>query len=161
MIGIDTYSWYKLLLLLNEGWKDLIEEVLQSGQFFVTNEVKKEVEFRFKDQSHILRLVTILPLIDIDYDSYSKKGFDEADASLLEYNQRNGYLILTEDQAMIAEGVTENKTIIQLADFFGLLMRDGYVEAKEFYHIVKRLRKMRNITKKKEKELLEFRNSTD
>ena len=60
---------------------------------------------------------------------------------------------------MINEGISGQMKIIQLADFFGLLLRSNFIDKREFYHLIKKLRKMRNITKRKEKWLMDLRTS--
>lgn len=159
MIGIDTFSWYKLLRLQNEGWKPLISDVVKKSDFFITHEVKIELEHRFPEDNDLFEWVTTLPKLEFDKQDYKKKGFDAADASLLEYNRIKGFTIITEDFSMIDEGISGQMKIIQLADFFGLLVRSNFIDKSEFYHLIKKLRKMRNITKRKEKWLMDLRTS--
>jgi len=140
-----------------EGWKDLIDEILEKSNIFITHEVKKELEYRFPEEKEIIDLLTILPARNVDFKSLLSKGFDPADASLLEYMLIDGYRIITEDHPMLMEGVTSKRNILQLADFFGILMKLGFISRRELYHLVKRMRKMKNITKKKELELLNLR----
>jgi len=159
MIGIDTYSWYKLIHLYQDGWQNLITRILSTGNLFITHEVKKELVFRFSENSHLFDMVTLLPAIQFDYRLYEKLGFDQADASLLEYSKREGHIIITEDQLMIAEATSLKENIIQLVNYFGRLFRSGSISSKELYHIVRRLREMRNITEKKEKYMLNLRSA--
>lgn len=154
MIGIDTYSWHKLFKLRKEGWIDLIDEILEKSAIFITHEVKKELEYWFPGEKNIFKWFTILPIRNVQFSHFILKGFDPADASLLEYALLEGYQIITEDHPMLMEGVTLRQNIIQLADFFGILTKLGFITKKELYQLVKMLRKMKNITKKKESELL-------
>lgn len=156
MFGIDTFSWYKLITLYEEPWRPLITEIIKTGDFFITHEVKKELEYRFSNYNDLIELVTIFPRLKIDFHWYDQKGFDPADASLIEYCKK-GYIIITEDQPMLAEGITEKQNIIQLADYFGLLLLLHFLSKKEYFHLIKKLRDMKNITKKKEKNLLNLR----
>jgi hypothetical protein len=41
--GVDTYSWSKLFLLLKTNWKELIEELIDNSNFFITPEIEKEL----------------------------------------------------------------------------------------------------------------------
>ncbi len=157
MIGIDTFSWYKLIYLYNNDWKNLIEELLKKGDFFITHEVKKELEYRFPNYNFLLEYITILPKLKGPFLKYLERGFDEADSSLLAYAEEKKSAIITEDHPMIAEGITEKQNIFQLAHYFGILMKVGFITPNEFYKLMKLLRKMRNISKKKGKELDKLR----
>jgi uncharacterized protein YaiI (UPF0178 family) len=99
----------------------------------------------------------ILPRIEFDSTKYIKRGFDPADASLIEYHKKEDYLIITEDHPMLDEGIKEDRKIIQLVDYFALLMLEGFLNKREFYHLIKKFRKMKNITNRKEKEILGLR----
>ena len=123
----------------------------------MTYEVKKEFEYRFTNEKEMLNYITLYPKIEIDYKNYSLLGFDPADASLLEYSKNEVNVIITEDQLMLDHSIANKTNIIQLADYFGLLFEKEFLNRREYYHIIKRLRKLRNITLKKEKELLYLR----
>ena len=82
---------------------------------------------------------------------YIGLGFDLADATMLEYSEKEGYVIITEDDKMLAEGITEKNNIIQVIDFFTGLYESKFLERKELYHITKYFQKIRNISEKKEK----------
>ncbi len=155
MIGIDTFSWGKLIKLRNEKWKDIVDEMIEETQFFITNSVKKEFEFRFPTELELLLKVAILP--DIKHEKYRKwiiKGFDEADATLLEYSDLKEYRLITEDIPMLNEGITNKKNIIHLIDFFKELYYIDFITKTEFYQLIKTFREWKNITLKKEKLLM-------
>jgi hypothetical protein len=89
---------------------------------------------------------------------YQNKGFDANDASLLEYADERGFRIITEDRPMILEGVTSEKNIIFLIDFFSELTENyNYFSTKELYHLVKIFRKWRNIKEDKAQAIRERR----
>lgn len=155
--GIDTFSWGKLIFLKNDKFRTLIMEIIEKGNFFMTQEVKTEFEYRFANEIDLLKYITIFPQIEIDFTYYNDLGFDPADASLLEYSKDGDNIIITEDQLMLDESIANKRNIIQLADYFGLLFEAKFLDGREFYHIVKLLRNLRNISKKKEKELLALR----
>lgn len=157
MLGIDTFSWGKLLLLKSNQYEPLILEIIKKGNIFITQEVKIEYEYRFPNELSLLKYITLFPKIEIDFKSYQLKGFDPADASLLEYSKNEANIIITEDQLMLNESISNKRNIIQLADYFGSLYETDFLVKREFYHIIKKLRNLRNITKKKEKELLDLR----
>ncbi|MHA1168207.1 MAG: hypothetical protein ACTSP4_06495 [Candidatus Hodarchaeales archaeon] len=154
MIGIDTFSCYKILRLQKEGWFDILSEILENEDFFITYDVRKELEYRFPSEMACFEKFIVLPRLNKKYDEYLARGFDPADASLLEYMEVKGLTLVTEDHPMLNEGITLKKNVIQLADFFGLIAIQGFISYNELYHLVKYLRKLKNITKRKEKELL-------
>lgn len=149
MIGIDTYVWNKIIRLQNTEWKELVTNILQEGDFFVTHEVKEEFLHFHPNHSHLLRFVTIVPTLNDRLQYYIELGFDSADASLLEYSELKGYQIMTEDHPMLSLGVFSRKDIFQMSDFFGFLYESGFIASKELYKLTKLLRKWRNITRKK------------
>jgi hypothetical protein len=154
MIGIDTYSWYKIVHLYSNGWNVLLKEILDISSIFITYEVQKELNYRFPNHQEIFKHVAILPKFEDQFRSFLLKNFDEADASLLSFSHKEGFVIVTEDHPMLNEGITDKKNIIQLADFFTQLFRDGFLERSEFHKLIKLLKKMKNISKKKERILI-------
>ncbi|MCH8907385.1 MAG: hypothetical protein IH840_09880 [Candidatus Heimdallarchaeota archaeon] len=155
LIGIDTFSWYKIIRFSETGILSL-NSLLLDSDIFVTREVKKEFEYRFPEYGGILDRVIILPQSDSDFQSYHEFGLDDADASLLEISAKKKYLIVTEDHPMIAEGTKRGLNIIQLGDYLGYLVLNQVITHNNFFKLVRRLRSMRNITKKKERELLQI-----
>ena len=59
MIGIDTYSWYKLITLYESDWKDLVTKFLITYKVFITHEVKVEFMYRFPMYENLIKLITI------------------------------------------------------------------------------------------------------
>lgn len=158
MLGIDTFAWYKLISLYNDQWKDLLITFLNNYDVFITNEVKKEFLYRFPNYEHLLEKIMIFPRRTSNI-IYDPNIFDLADITLLEYAELNDYVIITEDHAMLSQGVTKQKNIIQFSDLIGLMFKENLMNYREFYHIIKKLRGMKNITKIKEKELYSIRNN--
>lgn len=157
MIGLDTFSWYKLISLYNGGYKEIMVNFLKSYEIFITHEVKDEFSYRFKNYEFLLKLVSILPT-NLNKNNFNYDKFDIADISLLVYAEKINFIIVTEDHAMLAEGVTSKQNIIQFGDLMGLLYKDNFLDKRSFYKIVNILRKMTNITKIKRKQLLNIRN---
>lgn len=60
---------------------------------------------------------------------------------------------------MLNERVDEKNNIISLGDFLGILHGNKFISQKEFYHLVKWLRKIKNLTKRKEKIFLSLKRS--
>ncbi|MHA2364590.1 MAG: hypothetical protein ACXAC7_11590, partial [Candidatus Hodarchaeales archaeon] len=122
MIGIDTFSWGKLIRLRQiKEWKLLINEIIKKIDWFITTEGKKEFDYWFPSELDIIETGTILPVLDIKYHYYLEQGYDANDASLLEYLDLRNYRIITEDRPMLLEGVTGKRNIIYLVDFFAEL----------------------------------------
>jgi hypothetical protein len=154
MIGIDTLSLGKIFYLLETPWKPLIEEIIRKIDIFITSEVKKELLHRYKKFFPYIQQFKIFPTRNISLQSYLDKEFDSADASLLEYSELLGHIIITEDNEMLLEGISDKNNIIQLVDFLFKLHVEKFITKREMYHLIKYLRKTRNITKRKEKKLL-------
>ncbi|OLS21364.1 MAG: hypothetical protein HeimC3_36090 [Candidatus Heimdallarchaeota archaeon LC_3] len=157
MIGIDTFSWYKILLLRKENkWRGVMEDLIKGLDCFITVEGKKEFEYRFPNELNLLDYITILPVIESEKYKYFLQFFDPTDASLLEYVDKRNYRIITEDRPMIAEGVTTKRNIVFLIDFFYEMYKtNSFFSTNEIYKLVKLFRKWKNISKKKEKQILE------
>lgn len=156
MIGLDTYTLKKLISLLNSEWREIIEDILDQISFFITTYGKFEFEYRFPKFVNLLSSIAVLPAIRGEFFyAFIEKGFDENDASLLEYSIQKSYRIITEDHLMLLEGVTTKQNVIQLIDFFKeLSIIDSYFSKHEMIKLVKIFRKWKNITKKKEKRIL-------
>lgn len=154
MFGIDTFAWFKLIYLKNNGWEELIKEILDVGAFFITHDVKKEFEHFFPDELDLLNRVDIYKVTDEEKKKFSNEKFDEAEVSLLVFTDKKDYVIITEDHPMLDEGISSKKNIIQLVDYFRILNRGNFLSNREFYHLVKKLRAMKNITQDKEKKMI-------
>ena len=160
MIGIDTFSWGKLIRLQKiKKWKEPKEGIIKEVDWFITIEVKKEFEHFYKDNLDLLDYGTILPVLGIKITNYEKKGYDLNDSSLLEYADEKSYRIITEDRPMLLEGVTEKKNIIFLIDFFSeLTEKYEYFTTRELYQLLKLFRKWRNIKEEKADSIRKRRN---
>ena len=155
MIGIDTFSWQKILLLRKERqWKAAMDDLIDQIECFITIEGKKEFEHRFPEDIDLLNNIAILPVLKSEKYHIFLEDFDATDASLLEYNEKRGYRIITEDRPMIAEGVTSKKNIIFLIDFlYELHKAYDFFTSREIYQLVQIFREWKNISKKKAKDI--------
>lgn len=152
MIGIDTFSWNKLLMLYHSEWKNTIDEIINKTEIFITVEGKIEFEYRFPDDLNLLNRITIYPVLNTDIFAKYNKIYDLTDASLLEYSENKGYRIITEDRPLLQEGITEKKNIIQLIDFFyELYLKDNFFSKKEIITLIDFFRNWKNIKDKKAK----------
>jgi len=155
MIGFDTISLGKIFDLLKTQWKTLLDELLGVLDIFITIEVRKELLHKYEDQLAFIESIKILPIRNISFQEYSTRGFDDADASLLEYSELDDIVIITEDNEMLLEGISEKNNIIQLIDLFLELFTKNLINSKEMYHLIKYFRKKRSITARKEKNALD------
>lgn len=154
MIGIDTLSWGKLLLLSEQFDQTVIVMLLDHFHLFITEEVKTELIHFYKEENDWLwSNAVIMPKMERNYDRYVKQGFDEADATLLEYSEMPNYSIVTEDYPMLLLNVTGKNNIIQLVDFLSLCYTLDYIDTATYKQFVNWLRTNRNITKKKLKRI--------
>jgi hypothetical protein len=149
MIGIDTFSWSKLFLLRDEYQTEIIDLCLDSIRFFITHEVEEELIHFHNDKQKIWKSGALLPRLNRSFQNYIQQGFDLADASLLEYSELPDYLIVTEDYPMLSLNISNRNNIIQLGDFFLLMLKLEVIDLKNFRELLKWLRKNRNLTKKK------------
>jgi len=151
---IDTYSWSKLIHLKENGWANILDIILDNNSIYLTHEVKKELEYRHPKNLDYIQRMTLLPIIDVDFHKYNLAGFDAADASLISYSKLNNIPVVTEDHPMLALGVVDQLDFIQLADLFFILNRLHQFSNNKFHKLIRKLRSMKNITKKKQKRLL-------
>ena len=161
MIGIDTFSWQKLIRLSDEGWKDIIDHFIDTINIFTTTSGKKEFMYRFPDRIELLDRIIIFPHLHSEiFQEYLIK-FDEADASLLEYSSSKGYRIITEDRPMLEEGMMRNQNIVQLLDFFyELYAKYEFFSMNEIIKLIKIFRKWRNIKERKSRYYLNLIHQT-
>lgn len=150
-IMIDTFSWSKLFKLAMEGWDWILESLFEEFHVIITQEVKNEVLYRYPQRNQIIRKATILGQSNTDYTSLNKDGFDDADASLIISSREKGYPVITEDHPMIFQATLEGLHFMQLIDLFLILYQRNVLSVNDLRKLLRVLRRMRNITKKKEK----------
>ena len=154
---IDTCSWLKLDLL-NE------ENVFNSGQLYdwadieITHQILRELEYY--DCRSLQREETKINPIGNQkiFNEAIELNFDEADASILSSGTRSKEIaLISEDGALLEYARIRSFFALQLIDLFRLFTQKNLIKPRELYHLTKELRKLKNITKKKEKEILERR----
>lgn len=150
MIGIDTFSWRKIINLIEADWKEPIIELIDGSNIFITSEGLKEFNHYFSESSYLLDKIAILPLLKSPkYRDYLIK-YDANDASLLDYIEVNNFRIISEDGPLLIEGITTKRNIVQLFDFlFEKYKVDEFFSKREIYKLLKLFEKWKNITKKK------------
>ena len=155
LLFLDTCTWLKLEILEREElFKN--SKLFNFGSLAITYEIKEELEY-FSISSLDLRTLIVYPIKNkILYKQALELGFDEADASLLsngKIEEEELYLI-SEDRGVISFGQFHKMNIMQLADFFMVLTASNHLTKRNCYHLIKFLRKQRNITHKKEQNIL-------
>lgn len=150
MIGVDTYSWRKIIRFLNSDWKVAFEDIINQINLFITVEGKKEFEYRFPDHLYLLDKIIILPLLNTNQFSEYFMNFDSNDSSLLEYAKHNSHRLITEDYPMLEQAITDKLNAVQLIDFlFELYINYNFFTDTEMKRLIRTLREWRNIKKKK------------
>jgi hypothetical protein len=80
--------------------------------------------------------------------------FDEADASILSHSfDETDTYIISEDRPFLTYGKSFGIKIIQLVDFMEVLTSLNIVSKNDLYQINRELRKIKNISEKKEKSI--------
>jgi len=158
MFGVDSFSWSYLLLLRDNGFPELITRIMDRKEFMITHDVHQELLHHYPNEEVFFRDVTIRPMLNKTFKKFLLQNFDEADASLFEYGELEGYPIITEDQPMLLEN-TINGTlkVLHLADYFGLLLLEGEITPNELYQVIRFFRGEKIISKKKAKRILRLR----
>lgn len=149
MIGIDIYSWTKIFLLFEQSWSEILTDILENVQFFITTDVEIELLHFHPNYKDVWKSGALFPRLNNNFLNYLRLGFDEADCSLLEYSEFPEHTIITEDGPMLDLNVYSRNNIIQLADFISLLYRDDYITKKEYKILVEWLKENKNMTDKK------------
>ncbi len=157
ILFLDTCTWLKIELLKTQDLFDI--SLLRSfSSIAITHEIRQELE-HYSLSAIDIKQIIIYPIGDQTmYKHALEIGFDEADASLLSNGKvsLNDIILVTEDRAVLTFGQLYDMQIIQLSDLLRLLTDSNILDKTNFYHLIKFLRDQRNITKNKEKSLLEW-----
>ncbi len=157
IIFLDTCTWLKLELLERE--QQFSTSVLFSfSSIAITHKIKEELEHYSIPQEKINETI-IYPIGDKAIYKYAlDSGFDDADASLLSNGKikvEQLYLI-SEDRAVLSFGRMLKMEIMQLIDLFQNFTTQNIIDKKKLYNLVKFLRNQKNITEKKENNILNW-----
>jgi len=149
---IDTFSWKKLGII--EKQENILNSLYDAVNVCITHEILKEIKhFQLTtcDSSRVHILPTKQNRI---YQDSKTLGFDEADASLISnIIKTEEYIGVTEDQPLLSYGTKNGFNIMQLLDLFQFLTAHNKLTKNSLYNITKELRNLKNITKKKEKDM--------
>ena len=154
---IDTCTWLKLDLL-NEDQVFIPNKLYQWADIEITHQILKEIEYYdcITFQKEETRIVPIEN--QHIYNEALELNFDEADASILGSGKKTSeYVLISEDGPLLEYARINNFKAFQLIDLFRILFQKNLIESRELYHLTKYLREMKNITKKKEKSILKYR----
>ncbi len=150
---IDTCTWIKLDKL--QELKEFSSAQLYLwGEVQITHEVLKEID-HFHVQSCVREETTILPIENKQiYDEATAAQLDVADASLLSNGSRTpDKIIISEDSGLLDFARLYRLTALQLIDLFQFFTEGDYVTRRELYQHSRTLRDLKNITKKRQKEI--------
>jgi len=150
---IDTCTWIKLDKL--QKLKEFSTSQLYLwGEVQITHEVLKEIN-HFRVLSCIRKDTTILPIGNRQiYDDATSTQLDEADASLLSNGARTqDKIIISEDPGLLNFARLYRITALQLIDLFQFFTEGDYLTRRELYRHTRTLRDLKNITKKRQKEI--------
>ena len=154
-LGIDTCTWLKITHFGSDP-VDVFRLVTEGFQIFTTEDVLRECLFHLPEKEEFFKDLELFKRLDNKFEYYRKLGFDEADASLLEYsdteandNPDHAYVIITEDPQMLLQNTFGSLKVIRLIDWLVQLGRQTLLEERSLARIAKRLYDTRNITKRK------------
>ncbi|MHA1695479.1 MAG: hypothetical protein ACTSUG_09470 [Candidatus Helarchaeota archaeon] len=154
---IDTCTWLKLEVLKEDN---LFEpsKIYDWAEIAVTHQVLKELEY-YKCKSIIKEKTKINPIENRQiYNKSLRLNFDEADASILSFGRKSkNHIIVSEDGALLEYARINNFRAIQLIDLFRIFFQKDKIKSRELYHLVNNLRKRKNITEKKKRDILKIR----
>jgi hypothetical protein len=78
----------------------------------------------------------------------------EADASILSLDTKSeDSIIISEDGGILEFARSHGFAILQLIDLFSLMEQQNILNKRELYKITRKLRELKNITKKKQKKV--------
>ncbi|MHA1301337.1 MAG: hypothetical protein ACTSO9_18090 [Candidatus Helarchaeota archaeon] len=151
---IDTCTWLKLDILKEDRIFEP-DKIYNWANIGISHQVLKEIE-HFNCKSFKKEKTQINPIQNEEiYKKALKLEFDEADASILSFGKKTGDSIIISEDGTLLEYARINKFYaLQLIDLFLLFTSMNFMKPRDLYHITKYLRKLKNITKKKEKEIL-------
>lgn len=153
---IDTGTWLKINYLIEK--KVLTHDFIYNyAEIYITHQVEKEVNY-FKPKSFIREKTIIIPVGDKTLYNENVIYFGEADASLISYGTSNydknkDFIIISEDRPLLNFGKIYRFFIIQLIDLFLIFTELSLLSKKELYQLNRALFSLKNISKRKEKEI--------
>ncbi|MFV2014075.1 MAG: hypothetical protein ACC656_01480 [Candidatus Heimdallarchaeota archaeon] len=168
-LGIDTCTWLKFFKYENH-FKIILDLLLESFNIFVTHDVLEECKFHAPKKAELFKFVEIKPRLNKSFSHYKSLGFDDADASLLEYADLNSfsnkevaktYTIITEDPEMLSQNILGSNRVIKLIDWILKMYEGELVTKKQVTGLSKLLYSNRNITKRKLKLVNSWLNPVD
>lgn len=150
---IDTCTWIKLDKL-QELKEFSAGQLYNWGEVQITHEVLKEID-HFRVKSCVRKETAILPIGNTQiYDDATSAQLDEADASLLSNGSRaRDKIIISEDTGLLDFARLYRITALQLIDLFQFFTEGDYFTRRELYQHTRTLRDLKNITKKRQKEI--------
>lgn len=159
-LGVDTNTWLKIFRI-EKDFNKILDSTIIKFNVFLTHDVLEECLFHAPDRREFFKKMTIFPKLNKLFQYYKSLGFDNADASLLEYADENihpiageKYIIITEDPAMLKFNVYGKLRIIKFIDWLNRLYDIQMLTKKQLTFLTNFLFKSRNITKRKKDRIL-------
>ena len=159
-LGVDTNTWLKIFRIEKE-FNNILDIAIMKFNIFLTHDVLEECLFHAPDRRDFFKKMTIFPKLSKSFQYYKSLGFDNADASLLEYADENippitdnKYIIITEDPAMLKFNVYGKLRIIKFIDWLNRLHDFQMLTKNQLTILTNFLFRSRNITKRKKTRIL-------
>ncbi len=146
---VDTFSWKKIGILQESRLVD-IDPVYAKVKICITHAVLDEIK-HFELKSCQVDKTEILPhQPNKIYKEALALQFDDADASILSHGfDDDDTYIISEDRPLLTYGKSFGIKIVQLVDFMQVLTALNVISRNNLYQINRKLRDLKNISKKK------------
>ncbi len=152
---IDTGTWLKLDAL--SALQIFEPNVLYEwAEIFTTHQVDEELR-HFENKSIHRALTSILPVKNKKiYEDAVAVGFDPADSSIISHGAIDDpdVIIVSEDRPLLKYTKMYHFYIMQLVDLFQVLSKQGHIRLNELYQLAREMQRLRNITRKKQNEIM-------
>ena len=158
---VDTCSWMKLEELKHLNLFDS-QLLYDYSDITITHAVLEEVRYFGLSGVEVER-TTVQPIGNQRiYEEAKALELDEADASLLSRGNPEGEpILISEDGGLLEFARSYQFMHLQVIDLFAILCKNNLISKKELYRLTRKLRELRNITEKKQKQMKKILQSTD
>lgn len=150
---IDNCTWIKLETLHNLKIFDIMT-LYEWAEIIITHAILKEIRY-FKVTICQINQTIIKPVGNREiFDEAISLKLGEADASILSLGAKTEHsIIISEDGGVLEFARSHGFAILQLIDLFSLMEQQNIITKRELYKITRKLRELKNFTKKKQKKV--------
>nr|MDO8088805.1 hypothetical protein [Candidatus Sigynarchaeum springense] len=153
---VDTFSWKKIDILQESGLVD-IDSVYARVKICITHAVLGEIKHFQLKSCQVEKTEILPPRSNKIYEAALALQFDDADASMLSHGfDDDDTYIISEDRPLLTYGKIFGIKIVQLVDFMQVLTVLNAISKNSLYQVNKKLRELKNISKKKEDTVKEW-----